>query len=399
MTDRRLLSVVQELLDSAGTEYRYHVIYFSYYFALNGMVTFRNAYFDEIGLTGSQMGLIGALLVAGGLVAQPAWGVLADKTGATRGIMLTGAIVSGISILLFPLAAHTPWEFSLMIVATLFVSSFRAPILPIANSMVLSKGLSYGQIRAAGSLAFGLGSLFIGWVATFFGLSVIFYLYAAGMAFLAVLVKGLEKPRADISPDLKRDAIRLLGNQRFILLLFIAVVIPGAFAGADAFLSVYLRELTGGDSITGVAWLVKTFTEAVVFVWLSRHSFDNRTLLTVGGVVTMAAYLVLGLTQAAPIAVGVMIVSGSGVAFFIYAAVNMAHKYAPVALAATAQTLLSSIGMGVGRASSQLGSGWLVDTVGVQSLYLFLAAAAAIATVVSLRFHVTRLRSAIGRRT
>jgi len=40
-----------------------------------------------------------------------------------------------------------------------------------------------------------------------------------------------------------------------------------------------------------------------------------------------------------------------------------------------------------------------VDTVGVQSLYLFLAAAAAIATVVSLRFHVTRLRSAIGRRT
>lgn len=387
------------MLDSAGTEYRYHVIYFTYFLAFNGLVTFRNAYFDEIGLTGSQMGLIGALLVTGGLVAQPVWGVLADRSGATREILLTATLVSGAAIFLFPAAAYVPWEFPLLIVATLVVSIFRAPIVPIANSMVLSAGLSYGQVRGAGSLAFGIGSLTLGLLAPQFGLSTIFYLYAAGMAVVSVLVWKLPNPRADISPDLKRDALKLLGNQRFLLLLVIAVIIPGAMAGADAFLSVYLRRLTGGDSITGIAWLIKTFTEAVVFVWLSTQDFDNRTLLTAGGVATVLAYVVLGTTQVAPLAVGVLIVSGSGVALFFYAAVNMTHRYAPVALAATAQTLLSSIGMGIGRAASELGSGWLVSTVGVQSLYLVLAGAATVATIISLRFHLSRLRGRVASRT
>ncbi|MFW5918379.1 MAG: MFS transporter [Haloferacaceae archaeon] len=395
MTDSRFAATIRQLLDSAGTEYRYHVIYFTYFLAFNGLVTFRNAYFDEIGLTGSQMGLIGALLVTGGLLAQPVWGVIADYSGATRQILLTASLVSGAAVFLFPAAAHVPWEFPLLIVATLVVSVFRAPITPIADSMVLSAGLSYGQIRGAGSLAFGLGSLGLGVIAPHFGLSTIFYLYAVGMAVVSILVWNLPNPRADISPDLKRDAITLLGNDRFLLLLVIAVIIPGAMAGADAFLSVYLRRLTGGDSITGVAWLIKTFSEAVVFVWLSTREFDNRTLLTAGGVLTVLAYLVLGSTQIAPLAVGVLVVSGSGVALFFYAAVNMTHRYAPLALAATAQTLLSSIGMGVGRATSELGSGWLVSTVGVQSLYLFLAAAATLATLISLRFHAARLRATI----
>jgi len=385
------------VVDSAGTDYRYHVIYFTYFLAFNGLVTFRNAYFDEIGLTGSQMGLIGALLVTGGLLAQPVWGVIADRSGATREILLTAVIVSGAAVLLFPAAPYLPWGFGLLIVATLLVSVFRAPIVPIANSMVLSAGLSYGQVRGAGSLAFGIGSLGLGVIAPYFGLSTIFYLYAVGMAVVAVLVWRLPNPRADISPDLKRDALTLLKNQRFLLLLVIAVIIPGAMAGADAFLSVYLRRLTGGDSITGIAWLIKTFTEAVVFVWLSTRDFDNRTLLTAGGIATVLAYVVLGTTQVVPLAVGVLVVSGSGVALFFYAAVNMTHRYAPLALAATAQALLSSIGMGVGRAASELGSGWLVSTVGVQSLYLFLAAAVAVATVVSLRFHVARLRGLLAR--
>ncbi|MCU4717725.1 hypothetical protein [Halapricum hydrolyticum] len=53
----------------------YHHVYLTYFAASNDLVSFRNAFFEDVGLTGSQMGL----LVAGGLVAQPVWGVLADR--------------------------------------------------------------------------------------------------------------------------------------------------------------------------------------------------------------------------------------------------------------------------------------------------------------------------------
>ncbi|QSG15040.1 MFS transporter [Halapricum desulfuricans] len=379
-------------LEAEGTVYRYYFVYLTYFAASNGLVSFRNAFFEDVGLSGSQMGLLGALLVAGGLVAQPVWGVLADRYNATRAVLLVAISVSALAVLLFPLATQVPWVFGLLIVGTLLVSIFRAPILPVANSMVLSQGLEYGHVRAVGSVAFGVGSLLLGWIVAAFGLNWVFYVYALGMGVVFVAVWGLSDPRADLSTDLRRDAVTLLSDRRFLLLLFVAALVAGSYSAGDAFLSVYLRDLTGGDTVTGLAWLVKTVAEAAVFVALARAELDNRTVLTAGSGATAGGYLLLGATAITPLAVAVQLLSGAGVALFLFAAVNMTHRYAPTTLAATGQALLTAVGMGIGRVAGQLGSGWLVSTVGIRELYLCLAAAAAIATAASLRFHLGRRR-------
>jgi PPP family 3-phenylpropionic acid transporter len=395
VVDERLTAGLRALSGSGATSHRYYAIYLTYFAASNGLITFRNAFFEDVGLSGSQMGLLGALLVAGGLLAQPVWGVLADRFSATRAVLLVGIVVSGLGVFLFPVATLVPWQFGLLIVATLLVSVFRAPIVPIANSMVLSEGIAYGHVRAVGSLAFGVGSLLLGWLVAVAGLAWIFYVYAIGMAFVAVAVWGLSNPRADISPDFRRDAIELLTNAKFLLLLFVAVVIGGVVSAGDAFLSVYFRALTGGDSVTGIAWLVKTAAEAGVFLALAAANVDNRVILTVGGATTVATYFVLGSTTNPALAVAILAVSGGGVALFLFASVTMTHRYAPTALAATGQALLASVGMGIGRVAGQLGSGWVVTAFGVQHLYVVLAGAAAVATVASLRFHVPRVRAVL----
>lgn len=369
-----------------GDSYRYHLVYLTYFAASNGLISFRNAFFEDIGLTGSQMGLLGALLVAGGLVAQPVWGVLADRFSATRAVLLIGVAVSGLGVLLFPVAANVAWTFGVLAVATLVVSVFRAPILPIANSMVLSQGVEYGHVRAVGSIAFGVGSLLLGLIVAGLGLNWVFYVYALGMGFVFAAVWSLSNPRADLSPDLRRDAARLVTNRSFLLLLLVASLVAGAYSAGDAFLSVYLRHLTGGDAATGLAWLVKTVAEAGVFVALAGADLDNRAVLTAGAGATAAGYVVLGATAVAPLAIGVQLLSGAGVALFLFAAVHMTHRYAPTTLAATGQTLLTSVGMGLGRVVGQLGSGWAVSAAGVRTLYLLLAGVAALATVASLGF-------------
>ena len=379
-----------------NTKHRYQFVFLAYFAAANGLVTFRNAYFQEIGLSGGEMGFLGALLIGGGLLAQPLWGMVADTFNATKQVLLIGIVMSGLAALLFPLADTVTWTLQLLIVATLSVSVFRAPIVPVITSMVLSEGIEYGHVRAVGSLAFGIGSFIVGWVITVTGLTAIFYVYALGMGVLFVTVLRIDDPSADMSPDLRRDALSLLGNRQFALLLVVGIIVGSVISADAAFLSVYMLELTGSDDLTGIAWLVKTVGEASLFVAVTAIGFDNRTLLSMGILGSLVTYAVLGLAPATPLVIGVMFLSGGGLAMFLLAAVRMTHNFAPAALATTGQALLASVGMGIGRVLGQLASGQLVDFAGVVALYHYLAVVAVFALAVSLVFHVNRRPASTG---
>lgn len=130
--------------------------YFLYFAAWSGFVVFRNAYFEESGLTGVEMGTIGFLLRTAGIAALPAWGLLSDRFGAQKRILFVSVIGAGALGLLYPRAAAVFPLVALVIVA---FAALQAPIRPVANSMLLSAGLSYGNIRAYGSGAFGVAAL------------------------------------------------------------------------------------------------------------------------------------------------------------------------------------------------------------------------------------------------
>lgn len=52
-------------------ERRYQLLYLVLYAAANGISGYRNVFFEDIGLSEAQMGVIGAVLVAAGIIAQP----------------------------------------------------------------------------------------------------------------------------------------------------------------------------------------------------------------------------------------------------------------------------------------------------------------------------------------
>ena len=62
---------------------RYQTLYFVFFAAGSGITAFRNVYFEELGLSGFEMGVIGAVMVGAGMFAQPLWGVVADRFGAS----------------------------------------------------------------------------------------------------------------------------------------------------------------------------------------------------------------------------------------------------------------------------------------------------------------------------
>ncbi|MFW6436875.1 MAG: MFS transporter [Halococcoides sp.] len=381
-----------------GPQGRYQLVYFVYFAAANVFLTYRNDFFESIGLTGSQMGLLGALLVAGGLLAKPLWGAIADRTGRTKDVLIAGAVVSGLAALVYPvaeslstalvdpIAPSLPGTFLVIAGATVVVSVFRAPIVPVANAMVLSRGLSFGAVRAVGSIAYGIGALASGLVVTGLvlgpvavpglGLRSVFVVYAIGMAFTVVVVRGVPAPEADLSVDIGREAVTMLTHPPYAVLLGTAALYGAVAIVGDVYLSVYLGTIAEWEALTGVAWLTKTVAEASLLLALARYGVDDRWAVLVGAVAFASGFATLGLTSAVPAALLAQVFVGFGAASMIYATVQLAHRLSPAGLDATAQTVLSAFGIGLGRLIGELLAGPIYEFTTIQTLYLVLASGA-----------------------
>lgn len=362
-------------MDSAR---RYQAIYFVFFAAFSGFVAYRNVYFQEMGMSGVQMGLIGSLLVAGGVLAQPVWGLVADYTQSPDRVITLAAACSAVAIMSYPLGAGLPeGRFLVIAVGTVALAATRAPIVPVANALVLSRGYNYASTRSFGSLAFGATVLVLGLVMARTGVSVIVYIYVVGMVTLIVLLRGVPSVNEQVfEGSLGGQALGLVRQPQYLLVLLAAFAMGFISYSGSAFFSVYMRAIGLGDRMTGVAWATKTVAEVALFLGLSRldrfHGVAVATagLSYAGGFFLLSSFSTMGSVLMANIAMGI------GVALVYFALVNLAHDCAPTGLDSTAQTLVTSVGIGAGGALGEVSIGWLVDSVGVQFMYRYLALAA-----------------------
>lgn len=368
----------------------FKLFYFLVFAAFSGYLMFRNVYLEEIGMSGTQMGIVGLLYPLCTMVAQPVWGVLADWKQASKAILYASAVVAGLAMLAYPLAPLVSSTFLAVVVGTAVLAAFRAPTMPIANALVLSAGMSYENVRAYGSVAFGVAGLGFGFLVGVTATEVVFYAFTGGMVLVVLLLTRLpvEQPEG-LGGDLELSAIRRLLDRQFLLLVVAAFVIGLMTPAGVAFFSVYVRAVGHADWITGVAWLIKTLGEAVAFLAISRRGGRYRWLMAAGGLLYLGTYVVLALTANVGVIVAAQVMLGVGYALFNLASVNLAHVLAPAALASTAQSLLLVGGTSAGRVVGELLAGVLVEHVGAQAMYLYVAALGLIVPVVSLRIAAT----------
>lgn len=381
-------SWIARLLVDDGVKLRFQLLFFLNFIAISGFVTFRNVYFEEIGLTGTEMGVIGFLLLATGVAVQPVWGLLTDYLGYQRRVIVLGGIASAIGLLAYPVAASLPEPFALLVVATVVYSAFRAPITPIATEMVLSRGYEYGQIRAFGSLAFAVGSLGFGVVVSYLGSVSVVYFYVVGVVAIVGITASLPATADtgdddDDQPPIREAASALVTNRNFLVVLLASFLLRLSAVGGEAFFSVYMRTVEVGlalgplvvapDGMTGLAWGINSGVEAIAFVYALRGNHSYKRLLVVGGVLLVLPNLVYGLTTIPWVLLAIQALGGIGFAVTSVATVDLAADIAADRVSNTAQTLLAGIGYSLGGAVGQVAAGVLLDAVGIRQMYVAIA--------------------------
>ncbi|WP_423919290.1 MFS transporter [Candidatus Poriferisodalis sp.] len=140
---------------------------------------------DVIGLTGSQVGL---LLFGGGIAgmaAAPLWGIVLDRWGGLRAVIVSLAVCSGI-VALLP-AARTAW----LLAAVWFVGGAATQAIVVSFQSLASVAVPDNR---AGALSFTLSHRFFGhalgaivWLPVFAISPTVAYLACAGIGLLAIV--------------------------------------------------------------------------------------------------------------------------------------------------------------------------------------------------------------------
>ena len=344
---------------------------------------------ENAGLSGSQVGVVLAMIPLIGTLAQPFWGQLADRTGARARVL----VLLGLGAAAGYLGIGRASGFPALALATLLLAVFSTAIVPAASSATFAVARgdrvhAFGRMRVWGSIGFlalvvgfphlldriqaarGLAAADAGPSEP--GLEIMFpitaALIAAGALFALALPAGGElsvrAPRGDWR--------RLLRHRPFVRVLGFTLVAYLFLQGPMTIFPIFVRSLGGTlDSVSEMwIWMLALEIPLIAFSGSSLARFGPRGLLAIGTIAGGVRWTACGVIDDLSILYPFQILHGVVVAGLVVGAPLYVEAIVPERLRSTGQGVLAMVGVSLGAVASHLGSGWLLEHAGARAPYL-----------------------------
>lgn len=374
--------------------------YFLYFVAAAALMPSLALLFTERGFSGTQVGVLVALVPLTIALSGPSWGAVADRTGRGGELLGAGLLVAAVAgALLVNLT-----DFVAALATAVVFAVGLAPALPFADAAALierdRRGATYGGLRAWGGVGWGLGGPLVGGAAALAGRAAYWVLHLVLTLALAVVGRRLDVPGgrfAGRTRDALGTLLRLPGWGVFLA----AVFAFGFGAGiVSSFLFVRLADVGGSATVLGLALTVGTVSELVMF------RFSDRIVARVGAMVVLligiAALVVrlvlLGVLDGVGAILLLQLVHGVTFALPWTGAVTHALRTAPEDLMASAQ---SAVGLTFGGFAPALGGlvgGLLLGRHGSAGMMVRAGVGLALAGTAILLVWLLRHRRGVGSR-
>jgi PPP family 3-phenylpropionic acid transporter len=359
-------------------------------FAASAFVSpFMVLYYQGLGFTGTQIGLLTGITPLITFCSVPLWTGLADATRRHRLLMSLAILLGVITLFVFPLLhAFVP---VLLIAVLLYL--FVAPVTAFADSatmfMLADEKEMYGRIRLGGTIGYGLASLIAGVFVQNYGLRLAFWgcatLFLLGFIVSQKLVYG--QSQAD-SPA--RGRVRtLLTNPRWILFLTVAFAGGLGLAAFNSYLFPYMKELGASESTMGLALMVGTITEIPALFFANRlmRQLKSYGLLMLSMVVSGLRMLLFAASGTPSLVLLIQLVNGLTFPTMWVAGVSYADENAPAGMSTTAQGLFSAMVFGFGAAVGGFTAGPLLESMGGRGLYFVFGSAVLVTVAIVALIH------------
>jgi MFS transporter, PPP family, 3-phenylpropionic acid transporter len=366
------------------------LFWFTYMGSLGIFFPYFSLYLREnAGLSGTQLGIVLAVPPLIGMVAQPFWGQVADRTGARSRVLAFLSLGSAAGYL----ALGRARDFEAIVLATAALSLMGTALFPMMMSVSLAilrdaGRHAFGHVRAWGTAGFFILVVGFPWILARYrvgyradaatpavsqpGLEVMFPVTAA-IVFVAALIAFFLPQKGGVGVRAARGDWRgLLRNAAFLRFLFFSLVAHFLLHGPMWFFPLFVRS-RGGDleTIRGM-WILMLVVEIplVLSTGSGLKRLGSRGLLTAGVLIGGLRWLLCALITDTHLLFAVQALHGVTVVGLNLGSPLYLDTVTPEKLRSTAQGILSMVSIGIAGMASNTAAGWLVDQGGTDRLYL-----------------------------
>lgn len=351
------------------------LFYFWFYAAAGVYFPYVGLYLQAIHFDGAQIGLIASLAPLAGIILPPLWGLLSDRFGWRKPLLVVSLLAAALLSPLVPLMHGVP----MLVLLLALLAVALSPAVPLADATTLEwlrrRGGSYGSVRLYGSLGFLLSSLAIGQALGGSRILALFPLY--GACLFCTFLTSLTVPRQDRSVGLARGEglLSVLGDRTVALFLLCAVIGYGTFAAYNTFFGLYLKDMGAGTAVLGLASGIATVSELPVMALTGRaiRRIGIKPVLLAAlasDVVRWAAFATLHDYR---LALLFQPLHGLGFAAFYVAGVTFVEQRVPARLRSTGQTLFNAALFGVGAVAGANLFGQIYDRLHASGMFMVAA--------------------------
>ena len=335
---------------------------------------------ENAGLSPSEVGMIVATVPLMGILAQPLWGRLGDRTGSRSRILALVALGASVG----HVCLAWPTTFTGYLVATASVAFFGSALAPMAVSTSLAHlhapaERKYGRVRVMGTLAFAVSvgtlPLWIHDVAPFRdsvadastpGLSWVFPL--AGLYLLIAAGLALSLPRHSDSgaKAVSGDWRLLFQNAAFGRLLLLTLLAYFLLQGPTVLFPLLIRAHGGGLEVISQMWLLMILLEIPLVFWVgsTMDRIGPRGVVAIGLLSAAVRWGVSGFSEDLTWVYAAQILHGVTVWGIVIGIPLYADRIMPERLRSTGQSLLAMVGISLGSILSNLTTGALTEHLG-----------------------------------
>jgi MFS transporter, PPP family, 3-phenylpropionic acid transporter len=347
------------------------------FFGVGSLTPLLSVYLSEVEhLSGSQ---IGAIMSIGPIVMiffQPLWGMVSDKTNRPTLVLGITTFLAGV----FALGYLPVGNYIGFFLVAFLVAVFQSAIIPVSDSISLKYTskvrYDYGNIRLFGSLGFGLAVFLMGRFSEgAIGPKVIFYSFFICLVIAAFLSIGFPKEKATVKLDLKAGIKELFKIKRFLLFLAVTFLVFGPNLANNTYFGLFVEDSGGTYAGIGLAFLIAVLSE-VPFMRLAGNWINRFGLLTVAllaGAASLIRWLFYFTEPSLWLVYGSSVMQGLAIGLFIPAGLQYIRDITPAHITATAVTIYSAIGNGLGNWFSTFVGGFIMESFSIYAVYLFFA--------------------------
>lgn len=344
-------------------------IYIFFYYAQGALFPLLSQYLKGIGLTGSQVGMIASIGPIVAILAQPLWGMLADRTQRMKEILLFAISMPLLISLFIPQAQ----SYFLILVSFALLQLFQNAIGPISDTIVLHSPISFGKVRQWGAVGFAAAVFFTAIVADHQGLSWIFRFYSLSFLLLLFFISRMRVERIELKSNVFEGLQHLIKLPRFTLFLICGFLMNGPINGNNIFFGLLYEHLGGGITGIGVAFLLFAGSEAPFMKWTNTimQKFGTESVLGFALILSSLRWFWYSSSPDPKWVILFFFLQGISYGFFIVGAAEYIRENTTSEYKVTAMSIYGSLAMGLGAVACQLIGGSIYDVFGIVYVYRF----------------------------